>query len=243
MALTWQQLNKAKIAGVLPIQRTSAALFRRQGESVMKAVNALANRQVRLFDVAELFDLDFWISETENLMPAGIRDVISHRFLTGALSAEAEGLAVVASDPRVLQTITAINEKSNLIPRRTLDRLSKLVATSIEQDWTEAEFAKRVQSMFKDMEFFRAARIARTSGTGAFERGQVIAFQDAGIEEKEWLAMPGARLAHAEAHGQRVKREEPFLVGGESLMFPGDPTGSAGNVINCRCTQLPVAVE
>jgi hypothetical protein len=29
--------------------------------------------------------------------------------------------------------------------------------------------------------------------------------------------------------------DQAFEVGGEMLMYPGDPAGSAGNVINCRC--------
>jgi hypothetical protein len=32
-----------------------------------------------------------------------------------------------------------------------------------------------------------------------------------------------------------VPIDEPFIVSGEELMYPGDPSGSAGNVINCRC--------
>jgi hypothetical protein len=35
--------------------------------------------------------------------------------------------------------------------------------------------------------------------------------------------------------------DKPFDVGGEQLMYPGDPDGgSPGNTINCRCTVLPV---
>jgi len=30
--------------------------------------------------------------------------------------------------------------------------------------------------------------------------------------------------------------DEPFIIGGESLDYPGDPSGSAANVINCRCS-------
>jgi hypothetical protein len=30
----------------------------------------------------------------------------------------------------------------------------------------------------------------------------------------------------------------PFLVGGEPLQFPGDPSGSTWNIINCRCTVI-----
>lgn len=40
---------------------------------------------------------------------------------------------------------------------------------------------------------------------------------------------------HARAEGQEAMVDEPFYVGGERLMYPGDITGSAGNIINCRC--------
>ena len=34
---------------------------------------------------------------------------------------------------------------------------------------------------------------------------------------------------------------EPFVVMEEELMHPGDPAGSAENVINCQCIELAVA--
>ena len=43
------------------------------------------------------------------------------------------------------------------------------------------------------------------------------------------------RDAHARAEGQEAKVDEPFYVGGERLMYPGDINGSASNIINCRC--------
>jgi uncharacterized protein with gpF-like domain len=45
---------------------------------------------------------------------------------------------------------------------------------------------------------------------------------------------------HLAADGQVQDIDEPFDVGGEQLMYPGDPAGSPGNTINCRCTVLPV---
>lgn len=41
-----------------------------------------------------------------------------------------------------------------------------------------------------------------------------------------------------EADGQTVPNEEPFEVGGEKLMFPGDGSmGASGfNLYNCRCS-------
>ncbi|MFC8124430.1 phage minor head protein [Streptomyces sp. NPDC057302] len=45
------------------------------------------------------------------------------------------------------------------------------------------------------------------------------------------------RPAHVHANGQTVSVTEPFIVDGERLMFPGDPTSaSPGNTFNCRCS-------
>jgi len=38
-----------------------------------------------------------------------------------------------------------------------------------------------------------------------------------------------------DADGQAVDLEEAFTIWGESLQYPGDPAGSAGNTINCLC--------
>lgn len=40
---------------------------------------------------------------------------------------------------------------------------------------------------------------------------------------------------HLFAEGQEQRPGEPFDVGGESLLYPGDPDGSDENVMNCRC--------
>lgn len=45
------------------------------------------------------------------------------------------------------------------------------------------------------------------------------------------------RPAHGDASGQRREMDEAYVVGGERLMFPGDPSlgASAGMLIGCRC--------
>ena len=56
--------------------------------------------------------------------------------------------------------------------------------------------------------------------------------------EKTWNGILDHRIraAHRAAHGQTVPLNAPFSVGGEALMFPGDPSGSPGNIRNCRCS-------
>ena len=54
---------------------------------------------------------------------------------------------------------------------------------------------------------------------------------------RTWNAVGDAhtRPAHAAADGQTVGLNEPFSVGGEDLMYPGDPSGSPRMVNGCRC--------
>jgi hypothetical protein len=55
--------------------------------------------------------------------------------------------------------------------------------------------------------------------------------------QKQWIygsaprRMP--RLAHMAADGQIQDVDKPFHVGGEDLMYPKDPGGSAKNTVNC----------
>lgn len=59
------------------------------------------------------------------------------------------------------------------------------------------------------------------------------------IMTKTWSAILDVRTreAHMEADDQTVMQDDPFIVMGEELMFPGDDSRGASleNIINCRC--------
>jgi Phage Mu protein F like protein len=104
----------------------------------------------------------------------------------------------------------------------------------------------------------RATVIARTETIGALNAGRADAFSAVADDlgqpmEKLWLATSDSRTrrthggrwrqGNEEGHGadgQRVPVGSPFIVGGFPLAFPGDPTGPAQEVIQCRCTMLLV---
>lgn len=81
------------------------------------------------------------------------------------------------------------------------------------------------------------AGIFRSAVLDAEERGDPAPF-------KVWLSTEDSRTrpTHAEADRQRTLMSEPFRVGGSALLFPGDPRGPANEVINCRCSMLPVVL-
>jgi uncharacterized protein with gpF-like domain len=119
------------------------------------------------------------------------------------------------------------------------------------------DLAKRVRTILSVTETEqwpnRATVVARTETLGALNAGRSDAFTAAAEElggefEQMWLATDDTRTraSHRNADGQRVPLGTPFTVGadpavgldGVKLMRPGDPSGPAHEVIQCRCTTL-----
>lgn len=90
----------------------------------------------------------------------------------------------------------------------------------------------------------RALTIMRTE----IGRAYATATQERMIEAKQYLPALKkqwrksgklyGRLEHILADGQVRETDEPYDVGGEKLMYPRDPEGSAKNTINCGCESL-----
>lgn len=82
----------------------------------------------------------------------------------------------------------------------------------------------------------------RANNAGAFAAA-VHAEQVEGIQlRKRWLATEDSRTrpTHRRADGQTVPLGQPFIVGDFPLMYPGDPTGPAHEVIFCRCALVVI---
>lgn len=92
-----------------------------------------------------------------------------------------------------------------------------------------------------ELKLSEITRIARTQTTRIENEARLKSYkamEDLGHKVvKTWVAVGDNRTRHAHnvANGQTVEIDKPFIVGGEELMFPGDPNGSPGNIINCRC--------
>lgn len=108
------------------------------------------------------------------------------------------------------------------------------------------KLSDRLRGVFNNLQKYEAKRIAMTETGAAYGYARNKGMLAAGITHKSWLSNhgPHVRPAHAAAEIQygtaaaAIPITEPFAVGGEALMYPGDPAGSAGNVINCHCIQL-----
>lgn len=156
------------------------------------------------------------------------------------------GLQVTGEQPFV-QGLTS--RLVSLIEDWTLD-FKNLVSNVIDRGHAQL---KSVDQVAKDL---RAAGVKTANQATTIARTQMIAasnnanyygattFAGPG-DTKEWVATPDSRTRkdHRDAHGQTVPFDEPFIVGGERGMHPGDSSFSPAQLINCRCTFTWIPAE
>ena len=151
----------------------------------------------------------------------------------------------------------------------TLNTLSNMLDQATKEGWSIPEMQNHMTTVFDQwmnggvspeefqwyserMPAYRTENIARTESIRGSNKGAYELYKDNNVEEQEWVSTldnrtrsyaNGDEFDHIEANGQIRKLDEPFDVGGEKLMFPGDPAGSPGNTCQCRCTTIPVIKE
>lgn len=117
--------------------------------------------------------------------------------------------------------------------------------------------AGRILEQLPGMSRLRGHVIARTETHGASQYASHNAAKATGMNmRKEWVSVSDPRTRdfgesdgdvdefnHRAMNGVTVPMDDLFQVpdkfgGTEGLLFPGDPNGSAGNVIMCRCVSV-----
>lgn len=129
--------------------------------------------------------------------------------------------------------------------RVTANDVRKLVSEAFQAGEPETDVI-RAGLRAKGLSAWRANTIARTEthNAAAFASrytAETIAAEAGLTLEKKWQPTLDERTrpAHmAMATSDYIGIDAPFIVDGEELDYPGDPSGSPENVINCRCVEL-----
>lgn len=164
----------------------------------------------------------------------------------------------------IIQNIKHVNSSTHTISSTTQDDLHDSVektiaeATAIGVILNSKKIAKQARIKFDEKSLGRISSIAATEtqqpaeaakqnelnvlvATGAIIAGIKIAEL---LRKKKWVAILDnvTRPEHAAADEQVVAVDQPYIVGGEQLMRPGDTSLGAtiGNIINCRCSSLSI---
>lgn len=133
----------------------------------------------------------------------------------------------------------AIRRRITDVVETTRRQIIRAVSKGYSDGLGQRGVADYILDLVPSLAQYRANMIARTETHGAANYGSDEAAKQTGLPlSREWLAAQDERTrpTHAAASEQVVGMNEPFAVGDEFLMFPGDPNGSAGETINCRCT-------
>ena len=132
----------------------------------------------------------------------------------------------------VAHKITAVTETTKKMVRDIILEELDAGATDLKT------VIKNIRTRWIGVSRRRAKVIARTEVIPAYNVGSLAGAAQTGVAlRKIWISTNDSRTrdAHAFADGQKRGMDEDFSVNGERLSFPGDPRGSAENVINCRC--------
>ena len=139
-------------------------------------------------------------------------------------------------------------ERSAKIVGKILDTEAQLINNILERYIAQGEaeglgiqeISRRMRSNLMDdmitMQRYEAERIARTEVIGASNKGSFDGAVSTGVDvRKFWMTsgLPGVRPSHAtfESLGP-VDMKFEYVPG---LKHPGDPSGPADEIINCRC--------
>jgi hypothetical protein len=106
-------------------------------------------------------------------------------------------------------------------------------------DLTLPEIRQKIAQVFSDI--LKGSAIPSTEAQAAYGAARHAGMVQAGAKMHEWLcSFDNSREWHIEADGQTVPLGRNFIVKGEPMMHPGDPSASAANTVNCNCWEVPL---
>lgn len=185
---------------------------------------------------------------------------LGYNAIKGSVDSAVKGYSFTAINPNVVEGL--VKQKRVLLPTKQVNKskdiawnmkkLNSEVLQGILQGESMDKIAARFQKV-QDMNANSAIRNARTMVTSAENAGRLDSYhqaeQDGVLLEKYWIATNDSetREDHRQAgidfsKENSIPPDDAFLVGGEELMYPGDPAGSGHNVYNCRCSMASKVV-
>lgn len=175
----------------------------------------------------------------------------------GEIGAEVPQISFTLADPRTVRNLS-LDDGSSFLPYKELGpkdipwnmrKINSEVLQGILQGESMPQMADRLVKVCNDNEV-AAMRTARTVVNTVENQARLECSKDAQdmgcIEVKMWDSSHDGRVRewHAEADSDygsedsAIPIDEPFVVMGEDMMYPGDKSGSPENVYNCRCCLL-----
>ena len=233
----YQEIRK-EMADIMQKISTNPNMSLRQKMTAMNKYNRLENLSKQMAGV--LHDTN---KTAQGFITSSMQNVYkeNYNFAAGQLGfSTLDNTAVRNILTKEVNPFTKLSIAGELDKQAIMRKLESELTTAILKGESIPNIAKRLKNVSEGY-LGDTIRIARTETT----RVENSAKQNVGDEGKRlgfkmwkrWVATSDARTRpdHAAADGQEVPNDEPFIVGGEEMMYPGDVSMgcSAWNVINC----------
>lgn len=193
---------------------------------------------VRLAAKKALEQLIDW-EQQDAALAAALNPVWEDAFNTGAKSMEQSFGIQAVQAPRLtdylrqhgLERVRGINET-------TRDKLASTLADGLEAGENTAQLVKRIKRHMPEIQAERAASIAACEAHTSMQAGSFAQMKFGGVRTKTWMTAgdEDVRDSHRNINPRTIPIDQRFSNG---LMYPGDPDGSPGEIVNCRCDLLP----
>lgn len=226
--------NKHIDTNTAPLKRKVDGFFTKQEKEVqanlreeMKGLEAKEYKFKGIDDI--LFDEEDAIGAGINLITPFLREYVKESGKQGTLIAGGDNFDnSTASIEKFIATrakyfATTINET-------TREDLLRSIQEGIDASETLDELSTRVSTIYDAAKDYRTDRIARTEVSASSNFGAIEAYQQAGVEQHQWVVVSPNDTDCAENDGAIVKIGDSFPDGDEAP--PVHP--------NCVCTTVPV---
>lgn len=220
-------------------RQAKATVARLEGQSRAKRVmEGRANTD-------DLFDRRFWAEQTAEDAAALYESLASAAFVR---LSDRLGVSFDLAEFAQEFITSRANQLAGQVTQTTYDAITATLAEGVGEGESIPDLAARIREVFSEASANRATTIARTEvigGFGAASRAAITGLPADVVAAVQWIGTRDGRTrdSHAEADGQIVAATEPFIVGGASMLYPGDPSGPADETINCRCALAALTPE
>jgi hypothetical protein len=228
-----------------------SASRRRVVERLAEVVPSTAGMDGRMVQrVLSSSDMAYVLS-TDDEYDAAIEHIGQHRIraiLRVGFSEAASVLDVAEWDPLMDPSVAELAAQVRRVSPLTIQRTRAIVQTGLLEGESVQTIAGRLS---RDIAYSpqRAVRIARTEATRLNGMGTRLAYEDAADKgsrfEIQWLSARDGivRPTHEDADGMTVAPSEPFTLSSGAVGAGPGEFSEASEVVNCRCTTIPILRE
>lgn len=145
------------------------------------------------------------------------------------------------NDPQIIAFLTSKPIQVTRVVDTVKNQIRQALIDGVSNNEATEQIATRIKKVMSNGHK-RAMTIAITEVGSAVNFGRSIEITEAGYTKKKWYTALDERVreSHKTMHGKVISVGQPWIVGGASLRFPGDPNGPAREIIHCRCIELAV---